>query len=146
MGFRFRIFCFFFVVCFSLGVQAEPSAISESLKLQLRGVKQKFILVNVWSVECEICGHEVQELNAIHQSSKAADLVYLAGMAINSKERNVKAFVKKFNPQYPQIDSDDELIKSVKAVPTTFLIDRNGRVLKIWTGLVTAKEILSTID
>lgn len=144
----FRKFNFFFVglLVLAIAIQGRSATISETLKSHLQSRSQKYLIINVWSPECVACGAEVKELNAIYANPSLKDVVYLVGMSAKSNDRNIESFLKHFQPKYPQIETDVSLMRFAKVVPTTFLIDRDGEILKTWMGLVLTKEIVEFFD
>jgi thiol-disulfide isomerase/thioredoxin len=97
----------------------------------------KVVLVNFWATWCPPCREEIPELIELQKQYK--DRLEIVGI---SEDDDPPAKVLKFaQPQgmnYPIVMSTPELIDSyggVPALPTTYLIDTQGRVVQKHSGL-----------
>lgn len=106
--------------------------------------KGEVILMNVWASWCSPCRAEapaLQELSAAHPQ------VQFVGVLTRDNIVAARAFVDRFKLTYPTI-TDDALLAdftgqlSVNAIPTTLLIDKQGRVAARISGEIT----YSTLD
>jgi thiol-disulfide isomerase/thioredoxin len=97
----------------------------------------KVVLVNFWATWCPPCREEIPEL--IELKRQYGDRLQIIGI---SEDEDPPAKVLKFAQQkgmsYPIIMSTPQLIAAfggVPALPTSFLIDTQGRVVTKHTGL-----------
>lgn len=108
-------------------------------KVQLSSLKGKVILINFWATWCPPCRAEMPGMEKLYQTMKSnPDFVLLA---VDSQEDPavVKAFIEKNKYNFPVLLDQDGAVTaqySVRAYPTTYLIDRQGRVIG---GLVGAR-------
>ena len=96
---------------------------------ELRG---KSVLVNFWSVSCEICMRDMPRLKAM-QDSLAEQNFTVIGVAMSyDPPPAVIATVDRMQPGYPiALDVHGELGRAfddVRVTPTTFLIDPLGNI------------------
>ena len=100
--------------------------------VRLRELRGKVVLVNFWATWCPPCIREMPSMERLHQKVDAADFKVLA---INQMEDVDQVFA--FTGQladYPTFDllfdSDSSVSQAyaVKGLPTTFLIDKQGKV------------------
>ena len=93
--------------------------------------KGKIVVLNFWATWCVPCREEIPSLIALHQQY-GDDGVIIVGASVDRGGVDlVKRFVERFKINYPIVIADEKMMRdfgNVEAVPTTFLIDRNGRV------------------
>lgn len=101
-------------------------------KVQLASLKGKVILVNFWATWCPPCRAEMPGMEKLYQSLKDnPDFVMLA---VDSQEdpATVKTFIEKNKYHFPVLLDQAGAVTaqySVRAYPTTYVIDRQGRVI-----------------
>jgi thiol-disulfide isomerase/thioredoxin len=105
----------------------------------LRG---KVVLVNFWATWCPPCRAEIPDLIALQQ--KYRDQVVVIGISEDeSPVDTVRAFAREQKINYPIAMTTPELAKifrGVAALPTTFVIDRDGKLAQRHVGLLNAQE------
>lgn len=93
--------------------------------------KGKIVVLNFWATWCVPCREEIPSLIELHQQY-GVDGVIIVGASVDRGGVDlVKRFVERFKVNYPVVIADEKMMRdfgNVEAVPTTFLIDRNGRV------------------
>jgi hypothetical protein len=69
----------------------------------------------------------------------------VAGVDMDENRQAIPAFLRKFGVTYPILlpGPDSVLVSSVESLPTTLLIDKNGRVAQIYSGAV-AESVFAT--
>jgi len=109
------------------------------------------IVVNVWGSWCAPCRKEAPELVAA--SEELGDEVVFLG--VNTRENDVapaQAFERSFGVGYDSIyDPDGRLLLGFgqlppKAIPSTVVIDAEGRVAARILGAVDAKTLVGVVD
>ena len=108
----------------------------------------KVAVVNVWASWCSPCRAEEPTLSAL--ARKYADVQFI-GILTRDNPVNAEAFTRKRNSPYPTLLDDSILIgfrKSLpaNAIPTTVIIDRNGRVAARISGSVTVASLSQLIE
>src|SRR5262245_60902858 len=141
------------VSCGFVGVlaAASPAAPQKAPAVKLKDVDGKAVqvdykahkltLVNFWATWCVPCREEMPQIARLVEAHKARGL-HAYGIALESgKPEDVKRFLEK-NPDiranYPILIGDDDVVEKfdgVEVVPTTFLIDPSGAIVKRYVGV-----------
>jgi thiol-disulfide isomerase/thioredoxin len=90
----------------------------------------KVVLVDFWASWCAPCKASFPMMTKLHQEYASRGLV-IAAVGIDEKAAAATAFVKKLAPVFPTLhDQAQNLVKQVvvPAMPTSYLIGRDGRV------------------
>lgn len=102
-------------------------------------------VINVWASWCGPCRAEAPELVAVHK--KNPDVEFL-GLDTRDTDAAARSFVEKFGITYPNLpDPDGQLVLQFsdslppQAIPSTLLIDSQGRVAGRFLGAVEAGEL-----
>jgi thiol-disulfide isomerase/thioredoxin len=97
----------------------------------------KVVLVNFWATWCPPCREEIPELLELEKEYK--DRLQIVGISEDDDPpAKVMKFVEKQGMTYPIVMATPELIDAyggVPALPTSFLIDTQGRVVQKHSGL-----------
>jgi peroxiredoxin len=105
---------------------------SVSLK-ELRG---QLVFLNFWATWCLPCKEEMPSMERLHQRYKSRGLVVL-GMSVDRNGPAVAPFVKHLGLTFP-IGLDPDMAVAdryrVRALPSTFLIDRKGNTVTVAFG------------
>ena len=99
----------------------------------------KVVLVNFWATWCPPCRAEIPDLIALQE--KYPDEIVVIGISEDEiAAAEVKAFTVANNMSYPVAMSTPEIrkvFKGVAALPTTFVIDREGKLQQKHVGMVS---------
>jgi thiol-disulfide isomerase/thioredoxin len=103
-------------------------------------LKGKVVIVNFWATWCGPCRQEIPEMIALQSQYK--DTLQIIGVSEDeAPPAQVAKFVQKAGINYPVIMSTDALEKEyggIAALPTSFLVNRDGRVVQKDVGLYPA--------
>lgn len=102
----------------------------------------RYMVVNFWFSTCEPCKREMPVLTAA--SEKFANTVDFIGINPNDTATSAQAFMKKYGITYATyLDNDGEQATAagVANFPATFILDRDGVIVKRFAGEVTASDI-----
>jgi len=110
--------------------------------IRLSAMRGKVVLVNYWATWCPPCRAEVPDL--IRLQAKYQDRLVVIGVSEDEGGLElVKRFTRDHGINYPIVMSSPALAKvfpGVTSLPTTFVLDREGRVVQRHIGLLDAKR------
>ena len=98
-------------------------------KRTLEDLKGKFVLVNFWATWCNPCKVEMPLLEKLHQTLKS-DKFTVIGLHVGPGPENIEEFKKLMPISFPiYVDMDLEVDWGVPGLPTTFLLNPEGRLI-----------------
>jgi len=103
----------------------------------LAGSKGKVVLVNFWATWCGPCRAEIPDL--VELQKKYKDRLQILGLVVDDEDLDaIKKFAAKFGINYPVALATSEMrlqYGGIPALPTSFVLDSEGRVLQKHEGL-----------
>ena len=114
------------------------------IKHQLSSYKGKWVLVNYWATWCPPCLEEVPDLVNLYDHRRKKDLMVL-GVVFDYKDtQEVASYVDDMLMSYPIVLGDEEVIAqigSAEVLPTTFIYNPQGKLVKVKRGLISRQYI-----
>jgi thiol-disulfide isomerase/thioredoxin len=120
----------------------------------LASLRGKVVFVNFWATWCPPCREEIPALVALQEKYK--DKIVVVGISEDEiPPSEVRGYAAAQSINYPVAMTTPELRKifrGVTALPTTFVIDREGRLVQKHVGMLNAAQtelearVLSGID
>ena len=141
--------------------EAEPDVTFKSLDgqdVRLDGYKGKVVLVNFWATWCEPCQIEIPWLIEMQQKYSSKGFTILGVDVDDESNKDVSAYVSKevFNVNGQKLPMNYTILRGNDAVadkfggllgyPTSFLISRDGKIVKKVQGLLDYEEITKAIE
>ena len=120
-------------------LEAELRA-ADGRQIRLSDYSGKVLLVNLWATWCGPCRLETPELVKLHKEfqSRGVELIGLSTENPDASEQSVRAFVKAYNVDYhigwatPEVALT--LMQGRESIPQSFIITREGRIMKRFIG------------
>ena len=114
---------------------------------KLADYKGKWVLVNLWATWCPPCLEEIPDLIALQESHKNLAVI---GVAVDfESKKSVVDFVDDNLMSYPIVLADDKTIKQLggaDVLPSTYVYDPQGKLVKLFRGLITRKQVEKLIQ
>jgi thiol-disulfide isomerase/thioredoxin len=105
--------------------------------LSLADYRSKVILLNFWATWCGPCRSEIPDL--VELQNKYKDQLQIIGLVVDDDDEDaVKKFAEKFGINYPIAMATDDVRSEyggIPALPTSFVLDGEGRVVQKHEGL-----------
>lgn len=100
-------------------------------------LKGKVILVNFWATWCPPCLYEIPHFVELHEKYSREGLIILGISMDQSGKEHVKSFVEEKGIPYQTLMGDDKIVEDfggIQGLPTTFVIDREGKIAEKLVG------------
>jgi peroxiredoxin len=114
--------------------------------VSLAGLRGKVILLDFWATWCPPCVKEIPHFVELYEQYKDKG-VEILGISLDREGISVvKPFVQKFQIKYPIMMTDgkvDNDFGPITSIPTTFLIDSSGNIIKKYIGY-NDKDVFET--
>ena len=105
--------------------------------------KGKVVILDFWATWCPPCKEEIPHLVNLQAKYRDQGLA-IVGLSLDAGgARDVKPFAEEHDVNYTMLIANGEVAKSygnVAAIPTTFVIDRDGKIVQRFIGY-TAPEV-----
>ena len=102
----------------------------------LEDFKGKVVVINFWATWCAPCLREMPALESLYQKYKN-DGVQVVGIVVVSNKNDIAAKLKKTGITYPILLGSKKTIAAYGnfySIPQTFIIGRDGKILKQLAG------------
>ena len=112
---------------------------------------QKILVVNFWATWCTPCVYEIPHLNDLYRDFRSKG-VEILGISMDSGDpEEIRRFIRRHRMKYPVVagvPSVGDDFGGVRAIPTTFIVDQQGVIVKRYDGFRPSymKETRRTIE
>lgn len=117
-------------------------------EVALSDYRGEWVVVNYWATWCAPCRKEIPELSALHSERNDVTVLGLAYEELEDADFN--EFLEDFDVSYPILKVDvyqpPEPFGTPKVLPTTIILNKEGRSVKAYLGPVTREAIETYID
>jgi cytochrome c biogenesis protein CcmG/thiol:disulfide interchange protein DsbE len=122
---------------------------SEGRQVKLSDYAGKVVLLNFFATWCAPCRVEIPWFMDFEKEFKDRGFAVLGVSMDEDGWEAVKPYIERMRVNYRVLMGDSlvsDLYGGVESLPTSFMIDRNGRVARVHIGLVNRNEYQNDIN
>lgn len=104
----------------------------------LSDFKGKAIILDFFASWCPPCRQEVPDFVELQKAYGDKDFTVVGVALVNAKD--AKDFAGEFGVNYPVLVDDgkvSDLYGPIRSIPTTFILDKSGKIVKMYIGFRT---------
>ncbi|MDK3255703.1 TlpA family protein disulfide reductase [Blastococcus capsensis] len=109
-------------------------------------------VLNFWGSWCAPCRVETPEFQEVYAEVRDEGVEFVGLNVKETSEQFALAFVERFGVEFPSVyDPRGEVALAFRdypanAIPSTIVLDRQGRVAAVYTGAVTQEDLRAVLD
>lgn len=110
---------------------------------ELQALQGQVVLVNFWAIWCPYCRHEMPAMEAYYRENKAKGFAIVA-YSLDKTQQEVDAFMAENAYSFPAPlaqPGTQAAFGGVDRLPTSFVVDRQGRIRHKISGQVHAGRL-----
>ena len=125
-------------------VSVAPLKDAKGASFKLADFFGKVMVVNLWATWCGPCRREIPELVKLHKEfhSRGVEMIGLSTENPDASAEKVRKFIQDFQIDYrigwAPVEVGAPLMQGHEVIPQTFVISRDGRILKHFRGFSPA--------
>ena len=128
----------------------SATALDSPAVVSLTALRGRDVVVNFWASWCQPCESESPELSTFAwQQSRHTGGAVLLGVVFNDYATSARAFERRLGALYSSVlDPEGKVANAYGVVspPTTFVINRHGKIVASFVGPVTAAQLTSAVN
>ncbi len=106
--------------------------------LQLSALKGKVVLLDFWATWCPPCREEIPHFKELYTQYRGKGLEIIGVALDEGGEKDVAPFARQNQINYPLSATGAQQLAQayggIRGIPTTFLIDKQGKIAKKYVG------------
>lgn len=117
--------------------------------ISLSDYKGKVLILNFWATWCPPCRAEIPDFIEVYSEYKDKGLEILGISVDQVSPDQVRQFVERNEMNYPVAMATNQLFKDYpppQAIPTTLIIDREGKIQYKKVGMMSKQELIGLFD
>jgi cytochrome c biogenesis protein CcmG/thiol:disulfide interchange protein DsbE len=122
---------------------------AEGKDVKLSDYRGKVVLLDFWATWCGPCRIEIPWFSEMERQKKNQGFAVLGVSMDDDGWKVVKPFISEMKMNYRVLLGNDQIAKDyggLDALPTTFVIDREGKIAFVHVGLASRKDFDEVID
>lgn len=118
-------------------------------EVSLSDFQGQIVVLNFWATWCPPCRDEILDFIEVNNLYKGKD-VQIIGVSIDTDMKALEDFVEEFGINYPTwVDGTIDHVSpewGVRAIPTTFILDKNGEIMFKNVGRMTKDQLIEILE
>ena len=116
--------------------------------INLADYKGKIVIVDFWATWCPPCRKGIPDL--IDLKKKYGNDLVIIGVSVDTDSKDeVVPFIKEYGINYPVVYGNMSVYAQyggIRSIPTSFIINQEGKVFKKYVGLIPKTTYMSDIN
>jgi len=130
-----------------VGKEAEDFKLKDlnGKNVELKSLRGKVVVLDFWATWCAPCREEMPHLEKLHRELKDKGLVVVG---INTEDaKAARSFMKKYEYTFMTLidDGNASVIYKIDAIPTVFVIDKEGKITSHYIGAQSEETLREAI-
>jgi thiol-disulfide isomerase/thioredoxin len=118
-------------------------------KVDVEQWKGKVVMINFWATWCAVCQTEMPGWQTFYEANRGKGFEMIA-LSVDDGVEEVRAFLAKTQYRFPvawRFDKqEDDDFPTVRSTPTTYFVDKRGKVALKHIGRMSEEFLARTVD
>lgn len=117
--------------------------------IRLSSYRGKVVLVNFWATWCPPCRGEIPDFIRVQQALRPQGFEIIGISLDDGGAKDVAPFAAQFGINYTVALGNEQVTASyggIRGIPTSFLIDREGRVAQTFPGAIDGATLRAAVE